>query len=152
MMSFESVRESLLEEATIDVKNKKIEDIANSLLKENEDLDLLALSEENSNLEYVKETSGNLIGSFQSIGKSNYIAGALLNSKEGDLLGPLLTIRGQAFVKVLSVGDINQEDFEEKKESLKFSLIIQRQNLIWSNWLQALRDNSEIEDNRFDFY
>ena len=152
MMSFESVRESLLEEATIDVKNKKIEDIANSLLKENEDLDLLALSEENSNLEYVKETSGNLIGSFQSIGKSNYIAGALLNSKEGDLLGPLSTIRGQAFVKVLSVGDINQEDFEEKKESLKFSLIIQRQNLIWSNWLQALRDNSEIEDNRFDFY
>ena len=121
-------------------------------MKENEDLDLLALSEENSNLEYVKETSGNLIGSFQSIGKSNYIAGALLNSKEGDLLGPLLTIRGQAFVKVLSVGDINQEDFEEKKESLKFSLIIQRQNLIWSNWLQALRDNSEIEDNRFDFY
>ena len=41
---------------------------------------------------------------------------------------------------------------EEKKESLKFSLIIQRQNLIWGNWLQALRDQSDIEDYRFDFY
>ena len=46
----------------------------------------------------------------------------------------------------------NKKLFNEKKEALKFSLIIQRQNLIWSNWLQALRDNSDIEDNRFDFY
>ena len=76
----------------------------------------------------------------------------MLNAKEGDFLGPLQTIRGQAFIKVLSIDAINEEDFDEKKESLKFSLIIQRQNLIWSNWLQALRDDSDIEDNRFDFY
>jgi hypothetical protein len=24
--------------------------------------------------------------------------------------------------------------------------------LIWGNWLQALRDQSDIEDYRFDFY
>jgi hypothetical protein len=53
---------------------------------------------------------------------------------------------------VLSIDEVDEKDFNEKKEALKFSLIIQRQNLIWSNWLQALRDNSDIEDNRFDFY
>jgi len=149
-MTFESIKETLAEQSTIDIKDKEIKRIADSILNEN--LDLLKLSEENPNFEYVKETSGNLIGSFESIGKSNYIAGALINSEKGDLLGPLPTLRGQAFIKILDIDELNEEDFDEKKESLKFSLIIQRQNLIWSNWLQGLRDESEIEDNRFDFY
>ena len=149
-LSFESVKETLIEQSTKNIKDDEIKRIADGIVNEN--LDLLKLSEENPNFEYVKETSGNLIGSFDSIGKSNYIAGALINSEKGDLLGPLPTLRGQAFVKVLEIDELNEKDFEEKKESLKFSLIIQRQNLIWSNWLQGLRDDSEIEDNRFDLY
>ena len=149
-LSFESVKEPLIEQSTKNIKDEEIKRIADSIINEN--LDLLQLSEENPNFEYIKETSGNLIGSFESIGKSNYIAGALINSEKGDLLGPLPTLRGQAFVKVLSIDEFNEKDFDEKKESLKFSLIIQRQNLIWSNWLQGLRDDSEIEDKRFDFY
>jgi len=149
-LSFESVKEALIEQSTKNIKDDEIKRIADGIVNEN--LDLLKLSEENPNFEYVKETSGNLIGSFESIGKSNYIAGALINSEKGDLLGPLPTLRGQAFVKVLEIDELNEKDFDEKKESLKFSLIIQRQNLIWSNWLQGLRDDSEIEDNRFDLY
>ena len=149
-LSFESVKEALIEQSTKNIKDDEIKRIADGIVNEN--LDLLKLSEENPNFEYVKETSGNLIGSFDSIGKSNYIAGALINSEKGDLLGPLPTLRGQAFVKVLEIDELSEKDFDEKKESLKFSLIIQRQNLIWSNWLQGLRDDSEIEDNRFDLY
>ena len=149
-LSFESVKEALIEQSTKNIKDDEIKRIADGIVKEN--LDLLKLSEENPNFEYVKETSGNLIGSFESIGKSNYISGALINSEKGDLLGPLPTLRGQAFVKVLEIDELSEKDFDEKKESLKFSLIIQRQNLIWSNWLQGLRDDSEIEDNRFDLY
>ena len=151
-MSFETVKESLIEESIVDIKKKQIEEIANNLLIDKENINLSDLAETYPNFEYVEETTGTFIGSFTSIGKSNYVAGALLNAKEGDFLGPLQTIRGQAFIKVLSIDAINEEDFDEKKESLKFSLIIQRQNLIWSNWLQALRDDSDIEDNRFDFY
>ena len=149
-LSFESVKETLIEQSTKNIKDDEIKRIADGIVNEN--LDLLKLSEENPNFEYVKETSGNLIGSFESIGKSNYIAGALINSEKGDLLGPLPTLRGQAFVKVLEIDELSEKDFDEKKESLKFSLIIQRQYLIWSNWLQGLRDDSEIEDNRFDLY
>lgn len=149
-LSFESVKETLIEQSTKNIKDDEIKRIADGIVNEN--LDLLKLSEENPNFEYVKETSGNLIGSFESIGKSNYISGALINSEKGDLLGPLPTLRGQAFVKVLEIDELSEKDFDEKKESLKFSLIIQRQNLIWSNWLQGLRDDSEIEDNRFDLY
>jgi len=151
-MSFETVKESLIEESIVDIKKKQIEEIANNLLIDKENVNLSDLAETYPNFEYVEEATSTLIGSFTSIGKSNYVSGALLNAKEGDFLGPLPTIRGQAFIKVLSIDEISEEDFNEKKESLKFSLIIQRQNLIWSNWLQALRDDSDIEDNRFDFY
>ena len=93
-----------------------------------------------------------MIGSFDSIGKSNYVVGALASAKVGDVIGPLPTLRGQTYVNVLEISDLVAADFEEKKESIKFSLLIQRQNLIWANWLQALRDNSDLKDYRYDFY
>ena len=153
ILSFEDVKEDLKTEFLSNFKKEQIKNLAQSL-KENsaEEMNLLALSQKNESFEYVAESSASLIGSFDSIGKSNYIVGALTNAKAGDIFGPLPTIRGQAFVKVIEIDEINSNDFEEKKESIKFSLLIQRQNLLWANWLQALRDNSDIEDYRYDFY
>jgi parvulin-like peptidyl-prolyl isomerase len=153
ILSFEDVKEDLKTEFLSNFKKEQIKNLAQSL-KDNsaEEMNLLALSQKNESFEYVAESSASLIGSFDSIGKSNYIVGALTNANAGDIFGPLPTIRGQAFVKVIEIDEINSNDFEEKKESIKFSLLIQRQNLLWANWLQALRDNSDIEDYRYDFY
>ena len=153
-MSFESVKEELKVEYLAEAKKENINNIAQEISKEfnNGTVSLSDISKDNPDFEYVSEDSGNLVGSFESIGKSNYLAGALLNANVNDTFGPLPTIRGQAFIKVLGIDEVNESDFEEKKESLKFSLIIQRQNLIWGHWLQALRDESDIEDYRFDFY
>ncbi|MFL2485367.1 MAG: SurA N-terminal domain-containing protein [Candidatus Neomarinimicrobiota bacterium] len=153
-MSFDSVKEELEVEYLAAAKKENIKNVAQEISKEfnDGDVSLSDISKDNPDFEYVSEDSGNLVGSFESIGKSNYLAGALLNANANDTFGPLPTIRGQAFIKVLEIDEINESDFEEKKESLKFSLIIQRQNLIWGHWLQALRDESDIEDYRFDFY
>ena len=115
-------------------------------------MNLSAIFQNNENLEYVAEANSDLIGSFESIGKSNFIVGALANSKEGDIIGPLPTLRGQAFLKVIDIADVVVSDFEEKKDAIKFSLLIDRQNAIWGNWLQALRDNADLKDYRYDFY
>jgi len=153
-MDFEEVKEELNAEYLAKVKERNIKNIAQDISKklDSETITLADISKNNPDFEYIAEDSGNLVGSFESIGKSNYVAGALLNANTGDVFGPLPTIRGQVFIKVLEVDEVNESDFEEKKESLKFSLIIKRQNLIWGHWLQALRDESEIEDYRFDFY
>ena len=152
-IDFEDVKEELKADFLTSTKEKNIENIALDISKElNGTMTLADISNKNPEFEYIPEDSGNLVGSFESIGKSNYVSGALLNANVNDVLGPFPTLRGQSFIKVLEVSEINESDFEEKKESLKFSLIIQRQNLIWGNWLQALRDESEIEDYRFDFY
>jgi parvulin-like peptidyl-prolyl isomerase len=153
IMDFDEVKEELKADFLTTIKENNIENIAIGISEElNGTMNLADISDKNPEFEYIAEDTGNLVGSFESIGKSNYVSGALLNASVNDILGPFPTLRGQTFIKVLEIGEINQSDFEEKKESLKFSLIIQRQNLIWGNWLQALRDQSDIEDYRFDFY
>ena len=136
-----------------DFKKNHIKTLAESIKDNNKgEMDLSAIFQNNENLEYVAEANSALIGSFESIGKSNFIVGALANSKEGDIIGPLPTLRGQAFLKVIDIADVVVSDFEEKKDAIRFSLLIDRQNAIWGNWLQALRDNADLKDYRYDFY
>ena len=113
---------------------------------------LLQKSKENEYFEYIAKDTSVLNRSFKSIGKSNFVVGALMNSKIGDFIGPLPTLRGQTFIKVLNKSQINQRDFDEMKDSIKFSLLINRQNIMWDNWIQSLKDNSNIEDFRYDIF
>ncbi len=149
--SLDDVREELTLKFENELTKEKIKSLAESL-GINSNTDLSNVAELNENFEYVNSVTSKLNGSFQSIGKSNYVVGALKNAKIGDLLGPLPTIRGEAFVKVLNIGLVNEADFDEKKQAIKESLIISRQNSMWSNWLQALKEESDIEDYRYDFY
>ena len=153
VISFEDVKEDLKNEFLSEFKKNHIKTLAESIKDDNQgEMNLSEIYQENENLEYVAETNSALIGSFESIGKSNFIVGALADAKEGDILGPLPTLRGQAFLRVIDISDVVMSDFEEKKDSIKFSLLIDRQNAIWGNWLQALRDNADLEDYRYDFY
>ena len=153
VISFENVKEDLKNEFLSEFKKNHIKTLAESIKDDNQgEMNLSEIYQENENLEYVAETNSALIGSFESIGKSNFIVGALADAKEGDILGPLPTLRGQAFLRVIDISDVVMSDFEEKKDSIKFSLLIDRQNAIWGNWLQALRDNADLKDYRFDFY
>jgi len=153
VISFEDVKEELKSEFLSEFKKNHIKTLADSIKDNNQGkVNLSAIYKYNENLEYVAETNSALIGSFESIGKSNFIVGALADAKEGDILGPLPTLRGQAFLRVIDISDVVMSDFEEKKDSIKFSLLIDRQNAIWGNWLQALRDNADLKDYRYDFY
>ena len=153
VISFEDAKEDLKNEFLSEFKKNHIKTLAESIKDDNQgEMNLSEIYEENENLEYVAETNSALIGSFESIGKSNFIVGALADAKEGDILGPLPTLRGQAFLRVIDISDVVMSDFEEKKDSIKFSLLIDRQNAIWGNWLQALRENADLKDYRYDFY
>ena len=153
VISFEDAKEDLKNEFLSEFKKNHIKTLAESIKDDNQgEMNLSEIYQENENLEYVAETNSALIGSFESIGKSNFIVGALADAKEGDILGPLPTLRGQAFLRVIDISDVVMSDFEEKKDSIKFSLLIDRQNAIWGNWLQALRENADLKDYRYDFY
>ena len=153
VLSFENVKEDLKNEFLSEFRKNHLKTLAESIKEENQnDMNFSEIYKNNQNLEYVAEANSALIGSFESIGKSNFIVGALSNAKEGDIIGPLPTIRGEAFVRVIDIADVVMSDFEEKKDAIKFSLLIDRQNAIWGNWLQSLRDNADLKDYRYDFY
>jgi peptidyl-prolyl cis-trans isomerase D len=150
-LQFDDVKLEIESKLKTKFKNEEIKSIA-KLLEINSESDLADIARENQSFEYIKSTKSKLNGSFLSIGKSNFVVGALLESNIGELVGPIPTLRGQAFIKILNIDEINQKDFDEMSDSIKFSLLINRQNLIWDNWLLALRKNSDIEDYRYDFY
>ena len=153
VLNFEKVKEEIKEKFLSNFKKDQIKTLAQSLKNDiSKKISFEEIAKKNETFEYVDESNSSLIGSFDSIGKSNYVVGALASAKVGDIIGPLPTLRGQTYVNVLEISDLVAADFEEKKESIKFSLLIQRQNLIWANWLQALRDNSDLKDYRYDFY
>jgi peptidyl-prolyl cis-trans isomerase D len=150
-LQYDDVKLEIESKLKTEFKKEEIKKISQSL-KINSESNLADIANENQSFEYVKSTKSKLNGSFLSIGKSNFVVGALLESKIGELVGPIPTLRGQAFIKILNIDEINQKDFDEMSDSIKFSLLINRQNLIWDNWLLSLRKNSDIEDYRYDFY
>jgi len=153
MLSLDEVEEDLKKEFLSNFKKNQVKLLAESLFTDIEtEKNLLQKSKENEYFEYIAKDTSVLNRSFKSIGKSNFVVGALMNSKIGDFIGPLPTLRGQTFIKVLNKSQINQRDFDEMKDSIKFSLLINRQNIMWDNWIQSLKDNSNIEDFRYDIF
>ena len=85
---------------------------------------------------------------FTSIGRSNYVTGALLNAETGDILGPLKTLRGYAIIFVKDIMAIDSTEYEVRKDILKNNLLSNKQNQVFENWLKQLEDEADIEDFR----
>ena len=85
---------------------------------------------------------------FGSMKRSNFVTGALLSGRTGDVLGPLKTSRGYAIIFVKDIKEIDSEEYELKKDILKNNLLSNKQNQVFDNWLEQLEDNANIEDFR----
>ena len=85
---------------------------------------------------------------FTSIDRSNFVTGALLNAKKGDVLGPLKTARGYAIIFIKDVAEIDPDEYEIRKDILKKNLLSNKQNQVFDNWLKQLKDKANIEDYR----
>ncbi len=98
--------------------------------------------------EIINDETKALNRGFTSIGRSNFVTGALLSSNKGDVLGPLKTANGYAIIFVKDVSDIDPDEYEIRKDILKNNLLTNKQNQVFENWLKQLKDEAEIEDFR----
>ncbi len=106
------------------------------------------LKDENDLLEVVTLDHKKLSESFASIGSSQHLIGALLNSKAGDLIGPIPTKRGYGLVLVMAVGDIDSTAWNIQKNVLQLELKRRKQNKLYSSWMADLKAKAKIVDNR----
>ena len=152
--SFESVKTQLVNKVRRKKQKEASRDIIDELvidLNANEKT-LRSIIESQKRFDNVKDESKTITEGFTSIGRSNFVTGALLRSSKNDLLGPLETNRGWALIHIKEIASIDSAEYEVQRESLKGSLRTKKQNQHLQAWLDELKDNAEIIDNRNYFY
>ena len=152
--SFTSVKPQLVNKVKREKQKSASRDIIDGLaieLNANEQ-SLRFLIEKQKRFDSVKDESKTISEGFTSIGRSNFITGALLNSAEGKIVGPVETNRGWAIIHIKAIASIDSTEYEVQRESLASGLQTRRQNQYLQNWLDELKNNAEIVDNRNYFY
>lgn len=145
----ESVRETIIGEIHREKQQSAAIQLFNDLKGQlNFESDFNSLKVENDQLEVVDNETRKLIRPFTTIGLSNYVTGALLNSKPGDLLGPLETIRGYSIIRVKKISTFDSTEYEVQSDALKNELTANKQRQIYSDWINDLKEKAEIIDNR----
>jgi Lhr-like helicase len=133
-----SVSRDMIDELVIDLNAK--------------DQSLQALMEKQKRYDNVKDESKTINEGFTSISKGNFITGALLGASKNDMLGPVETNRGWALIQVKDISPIDSTEYEVQKETLRSSMLTRKQSQNLQTWLNDLKDNAEIIDNRNYFY
>ncbi len=113
---------------------------------------LQALMEKQKRYDNVKDETKTINEGFTSISRGNFISGALLSASTDDLLGPIETTRGWALIQVKDISPIDSTEYEVQKETIKSTMLTRKQNQNLQTWLNDLKDNAEIIDNRNYFY
>ena len=128
--------------ATLNEANKLLLTISGKNIKLDDAID------DDPELDAVKNESKQLIQGFTSIGRSNYVTGALLAAKPGEVLGPLETSRGHAIIELKEISAFDSTEYGVQKESLRKTIFNQKQNQFFQAWLDDLKESAEIIDNR----
>ena len=147
--SFEEVQNQIKNSINQDRQFAQAEILAEKLREEVDNGSTFQQLKDNyENIDLISGDTKLLIRSFQSLGKSNYLAGALSKAKKGDLIGPLKTPRGYGIVNIVDISPIDSTDFEMKRDVIYDNLSNQKRNSNFQSWYDDLLDNAKIIDNR----
>ena len=82
------------------------------------------------------------------VGARTALSGEAFRLKQGDLSDVISAERGAYVLKVLERRPIDEADYETGREALSQRLLNQKRNEIATAWYEALKDESDIVDNR----
>ena len=150
---FENVKSQLTRTVTIEKQKTAALDLANATKSIiNEGASLTDLVSDDIRLELVARDKKELSRGFNSIGRSQTVIGALMNSEIGNVVGPLETARGYTLVRLLGVAPLDSTDFQNKEKNIFTTLTNNAQQVAFDTWLTELKTEAEIVDNRKYFY
>ncbi len=137
-----SLKKAKVMAATLEKANKLLVKISS------QELGLNSVIDSDDELDGIKDEVKTLSQGFTSIGRSNFVTGALLAADPGDILGPIETGRGHAILELKEVTAFDSTEFEVQKESLRKTIFNRKQNQYFQAWLDDLKTNADIVDNR----
>ncbi len=107
-----------------------------------------AIAKDNTSIELIPSDTKKLSGSFVSLGRSDQITGALLNARNGDLIGPVKTYRGYSIIQVMEISSFDSTSWLAQKDLVRLDLVRQKQNRVYQSWMADMKNDADIVDNR----
>ncbi len=100
------------------------------------------------------QTTGefNLAGSVPTIGQDYYFTSTVQNASAGKISSPVAGVRGYYLLNLLSVSSFDSSKYNSQKESLAQQILGERKQRVLTDWLEKLKEDAEIEDNRDLFF
>lgn len=149
---FEEVKESLRPRV---LRKKKIEALKSIVQEKFNQLgeygDLNALS---SDPNIVVLTTGEFPvgGIIPNVGREPAIIGVAKGAALNKILSPIAGQRGYYLIKILSRTSIDTTAFNAQKSMLSAQLLQEKKQRVLTQWLEKLKETSDIEDNREVFF
>ena len=141
----DKIYRDLISENEFDATNLYAEEIKTQILNGSS---FKSIKKDNNRLELVPSDKKSLNSSFISLGRSEQLVGALMNSKKDDILGPIKTARGHGIVKVMEIEKFDSTNWASSKTNIRTDLANKKEREVYSDWMQSLKDEAEIIDNR----
>ena len=141
----DKIYRDLISENEFDATNLYAEEIKTEILNGSS---FKSIKKDNNRLELVPSDKKSLNSSFISLGRSEQLVGALINSKKGDIVGPIKTARGHGIVKVMEIEKFDSTNWASNKTNIRTDLANKKEREVYSDWMQSLKDEAEIIDNR----
>jgi len=110
--------------------------------------DLQSFIEDEEGVTYKQPPAFTLSGNIPGIGRNPEFKGAVRGLSIGQISPAIQTTRGGYIIKLLDKTEFSEEDYAQQKEAIKQRLLNQKQNEFLTNWLQSLKDDAKIVDNR----
>ncbi|MBA4313169.1 MAG: hypothetical protein C0417_11130 [Chlorobiaceae bacterium] len=96
--------------------------------------------------------SFSLSGYIPGIGRDLGFYGGVSQLNTGDLSMPVESQRGVYLIKLISKSTFDSTMFTSQRAMLRNQLLGERRNRFFSQWIEQLKKNAEIVDNRDNFY
>ena len=110
-------------------------------------------AENNSLINLNQNETGTLGQNFPSIGRSNDLLGSLLQTSTKGKISNILESSTYVFLaNINTIDNIEENLFESVKDSIKGSLLSNKRNQVYNNWLRAEKKNLDIIDLRHKIF
>jgi len=146
---FNDIKENIKRTLLRDLKKDKAKEMLSDNISSN---NWKSISESNEYINYLSDQTSTLSGSFESIGRSSQLEGALLSIDTGQISKLIETPSSLLYLKINSKDEFKQSDFDESADAIRTQLLSSKRNRGYFEWLNAVKSEIEIDDWRYLIY
>jgi len=92
-----------------------------------------------------------IAGSIPGVGQSPEFKGAVEALNSGEISPAIQTSQGAYIIRLVKKSPFNQQQFAQQEAQIRQRLLTTKQNQFMNNWIQSLRAEAKIVDNRSAF-